>query len=342
MPTETYTYFQPETSNLRADYGGAAVLDGGDTAETDVITLTTRHICRALNLPDNGTHYLFQAGTASGADWLRVSDDLYSAISSHLTTAELASVVTVEPTGFSTSSKRPAFQPKARKKTLIVIGDSLSAGVSATNALEDAVAKQALDLIQITSSSTGEPADRGWENDIWALCNTALGSSSWANTNATGGEAGYPQRFDLAFNQRYRTLALNGGTDIYIHVWLGTNDLAYDTSLTGAQAWTRAETAIGQLTTEFPSVPIILGTAIRRSEANSLNDRLDDYNTLMRANYLSAGADHLVDYESANAAFNVNTGDSTNGALYASDGVHLTTAGYAQCASALRDVLVGS
>lgn len=331
MPIETYTYFQPDTP----------ALDGGDSAETDAITLTTRRICRALNLPDTGTHYLFQAGNDGTDDWLRVSDDLYTAISPHLTTSELASAVTSEPSGFSESSSVPAFQPKARKKTLIVIGDSLSAGVAATNDLEDAVSKQALDLIAATEASVGEPTDRAWENDTWAVCNTALGSASWANTNAGGGVAVYPQRFDLAFDQRYRTLALNGAADIYIHLWLGTNDLAYDTSLTGAQAWSRAETAIGQLNAEFPNVPILLGTAVRRSESVALNDRLDDYNVLMRANYVSAGADHLVDYETANAAFDVNTGDSTDVTYYSGDGVHLTAAGYAECAVVLRDVLVG-
>lgn len=341
MTIETYKYFIPESSNLRADYGGASIITGGDSAETDAITLTSRHICRELDLPANATHYLFQAGTAGGNNWLRVSDSLYPAISAHLTASELSSVVSIAPSGFSTSSAIPAFQPKSRKKTLIVIGDSLSAGVSAANALQDAVGKQALDLIQATTPSTGEPAERSWENDTWALCNTALGSSSWGNTNSGGGIAAYPQRFDLAFNQRYRTMALNGDTDIYIHIWLGTNDIAYDSSLTGAQAWGRAATAIGMIKIEFPAVPIILGTCIRRSESLTLNGRLQDYNDEMIANYQTAGADHLVRYDQSNPVFDLTTGDSANPTHYAGDGVHLTTAGYGACANVLRDVLVG-
>lgn len=340
MPIETYKYFIPETSNLRAEYGGAAIISGGDSAETDAITLTTRHICRALNLPAHATHYLFQAGTAGGNDWLRVSDSLYTSISPYLTAAELASVVSIAPSGFVNTSKIPAFQPKSRKKTLIVIGDSLHAGVAAAGALQDAVSKQALDLIQTTIASPNEPADRGWENDTWALCNTALGSSSWGNTNAAAGIAAYPQRFNLAFNQRYRTLVLNGDSDIYLHVWLGTNDITYDTSLTGVQVWSRAVTAIGQLKTEFPNVPVILGTCIRRSESVTLNGRLEDYNNEMIANYQSAGADYLVRYDQANPVFDLNTGDSTNLTYYAGDETHLTTAGYGACADELRNLLV--
>lgn len=340
MPTETYKYFQPESSNLRAAYGGGAIITGGDSAETDPITLTTRHLCRQLNLPANSTHYLFQAGVAGGVAWLRVSDNLYQSISPHLTTSELASVVSIAPSGFVTTSKIPAFQPKARKKTLLVIGDSLSAGVAAAGALQDAVGKQALDLIQSTKASTNEPTNRGWENDTWALCNTALGSSSWGNTNTAGGIAAYPQRFDLAFNQRYRTLTLNGDSDIYLHVWLGTNDITYDSSLTGAQVWGRAEAALIQLKTEFPNVPIILGTCIRRSESLTLNGRLQDYNNEMIANYQSAGADYLVRYDQANAVFDLNAGDSTNLTYYAGDETHLTATGYGACAIMLRDVLI--
>lgn len=340
MPTETYKYFQPESSSLRAEYGAGAIITGGDSAETNAITLTTRHLCRALSLPANATHYLFQAGTAGGSDWLRVSDDLYNSISPHLTASELSSVVSIAPSGFSTTSNIPTFQPKSRKKTLIVIGDSLSAGVAAAGALQDAVSKQALDLIQTTKASPNEPADRGWENDTWALCNTALGSSSWGNTNTSGGIAAYPQRFDLAYNQRYRTLALNGDSDVYIHLWLGTNDISYDPLLDGAGAWARAVVSINQIKAEFPSVPIILGTSIRRSESVTLNGRLQDYNNEMIANYQTAGADHLVRYDQSNAVFDLNTGDSTNLSYYAGDETHLTAMGYGACATALRNLLV--
>ncbi len=330
MPIETYKYFQPDVPTL----------NGGDSAETDAITLTTRRICRALNLPANGTHYIFQYGLSSGTDWIRVTDNMYPTIVPYLTASELSSVMSGAPSGFTTISEVPAFQPKALKKTLIVIGDSLHAGVSSAGGLQDAPSKQALDLIQTTKASIGEPADRSWENDTWALCNTALGSSSFANTNGVGGIASYPQRFDLAFDQRYRTFALNGGTDIYLHLWLGANDISYDSSLTGAQAWGRAVTAIGQLKTEFPAVPIILGTCIRRSESITLNGRLQDYNNEMVANYQAVGADHLVRYDQANPVFDLNTGDSTNLTYYAGDETHLTTAGYGACAAALRDLLI--
>ena len=338
--TQTYKYFEYEQTNLRAAYGGGSILNNGDSAELTPLSITQRHIMRELGYVKDGTQYLFRSGQVAGVEWARVSDEVYPAISSYLTAAEAASVVSSAPVGFSLTGDIPIFQPKARKKTIFVIGDSISAGVSTTQGLLDAPVAQAIVILDPTAiENTLEPADRCFEGAEWASCNLALGASSWGNTNAGGGIAVYPQRFDLAFNQRFRTLCLNGAEDVVLHVWLGTNDLAYDTGLTAAQVWARAETAIGQLTTEFPGVPIIMGTHIRRGEVSALNNRIADYNTLLAANYLTAGATHYADYAASHASFSPTTGDSDDLSVYAGDGVHPSTAGAGALAVTMAAVL---
>jgi len=340
MAAQTYKYFEYETGNLRSAYGGDAILSNGDSAEVDALTLTQRYIMDQLGYPDLGTNKLFRSGVVTSALWGRVSDELYPAISSYLTAAELASVVSSTPGGFTLSGTIPVFQPKPRKKTIFVIGDSISAGVSTTQGLADAPVAQAVVLLDATAVGNDlEPEDRGFEGQEWAACNLALGSSSWGNTNAGGGIAVYPQRFDLAFNQRFRTLNLNTPENVVLHVWLGTNDLAYDTGLSAADVWARAETSIGLLRTEFPDLPIVMGTHIRRGEVGALNTRIGDYNTLLRANYLTIGADDYVDYEVCHPDFSTSTGDSTT-ATYAGDGVHPSTVGAGYLAAALSTKLL--
>jgi len=334
---ETYKYFAYETGNLRSEYGGDAILSNADSAEIDSLTLTQRHIMRQLGYVKDGTDKLWRSGTVSGAQWARVSDNLYPAISSYLTTAELASVVSSAPVGFSLTGDIPVFQPKPRKKNVIVIGDSISAGVSTTNDLLDSPIAQAIaDLDPTAIENSLEPNDRCFEGLVWASCNLALGGSSWGNTNAGGGDAVYPKRFDLAWNQRFRTLCLNGEEQVALHIWLGTNDLSYDTGLSAAQVWARAETHIGNVRAEFPSVPIIMGTCIRRTEGSPLNTRIDAYNTLLRANYATIGADDYVDYATAHPSFDPLTGNSGDLTVYAGDNVHPSTAGAGHLATLLQ------
>lgn len=336
--TETYKYFQYEQTNLRSDYGGGAIVNNGDSAEVTPLTLTQRHIMRQLGYTKTGTNALWRSGTVTGVEWARVSDNLYPAISAYLTTAEAASVVSSAPIGFSLTGDIPVFQPKPRKKTIICIGDSISAGVSTTQGLLDAPIAQAIVILDPTAVENSlEPGDRCFEGIEYAACNLALGGSSWANTNASGNNT-YPYRFDLAFPQRIQTLCLNGTDDVMLHVWLGTNDLSYDTGLTAAQVWARAETYIGLLRDEFPNVPICMGTHIRRTEGSPLNTRINDYNTLLAANYLSIGATIYADYANSHADFNPLTGNSAS-ANYAGDGVHPSTAGAGLLAVTMADVI---
>ncbi len=345
MPAETYTYFRYESANLRAAYGGDALLDAGDSAEIYPLTLTQRHIATQLGWPASGTHYVCRSGkisTAPEQTWARVSSGLYPSISPYLTNSELASVTTTAPANFTLTGDIPSFMPKVRKQTIFTIGDSISAGVSTTNDLLDAPVALAMGMLDSTAVEHPlEPQKRGFEGVQWAACNLALGGSSWGNTNAAGGDAAYPKRFDLAFNQRFRTLPLNTTEKVICQIWLGTNDLAYDTSLTPDQVWTRATTQIGRMRTAFPNLKIVMGTLIRRTENAALLARLNSYNTLLRANYASIGADYFVDYEAAHPDFSTTSGGNSASSNYAGDGVHPSTAGAGFLATALKNFMLG-
>jgi lysophospholipase L1-like esterase len=346
MPTETYKYFRPESGNLRSSYGGGAIQNGGDSAEITPATLTIRHICTLLNLPASGTDQLFVQGVATDTfTYIRVSDLTYSAISAHLTSAEAASVVSTAPAGWTVNASVARFHPMSRRTTVIVRGDSISAGLGTTSGLPDQVySKQGIELIsgEVLSALPASASDkRELISKSYALHNLSLGGSSWANTVAQGlGEETYPKREDLAYNQRTGTLPLDDTRCIFVY-WLGTNDLAYDGTLTGAAAWTRAAARIASLRSAFPNVKIVMGTVVKRSEASSLNNRIHDYNVALRAGYVSAGANVLMDFEANVSAVNITTGVTTNTTIY-TDGTHLTTTGHALLAPVFRDAIVAA
>lgn len=324
MAVETYKYFVPDTF-LRADYGGAAIQNGGDSAEIAAYTLTQRYICRQLGLPANKTHYLFKIGTAAGVTYIRVSDNIYTTISAYLSAAELATVVSSAPVGFTLSSNTIQLQPSSKRTNLILRGDSISAGLGTTTGdTRDVFISQAIESISGEVLFSLDVAHRERISDNYKVVNIALGGSSWANTNVSG-ETTYPYREDLAYAQRTQTMPLDGGAanNIFTY-WLGTNDLAYESTLSGSDAWDRAASQIAELRTEFPALPIIICTAMKRSELAALNDRIDDYNVLMRANYLTAGASVLCDFEANVPEVNISTGDTTDTTYY-TDGTHITT-----------------
>lgn len=329
MAAETYYYFQPDT-NLRADYGGAAIQDGGDSAELTKSGLCMRHICKQVSVPNTGTRYLCEFGLVGGTtEWLKVSNHLYSAISSYLSTAEAATVTTTKPTGYTVSSANIKYQPYVGKTNIFVRGDSISFGTSTTSGKpDDTCWAQAIESLAGTTITYDDVVEyrQGYTAD-YGYHNIAIPSSSWANTQDNGGlnPITYPWREDLAYAQRTQTLCLGASLFVY---WLGTNDLAYDATLTGADCWTRASTRIAAFKTAHPSAKLIVATAIKRSSSTTLNNVLDAYNVLIRANYASAGADILCDFEANVSEVNIDTGDTTNLTVYAGDEVHLTTAGH--------------
>lgn len=325
MTTQTYKYFQPEASNLRSEYGGGAIQDNGDSRETSPATLTVRHIIKELGALANGTSQLSEIGVDGSANvWFKVSDNLYSSISTYLTTAETTSAQSSAPSGYTSQSTIAIPQPVANRTNIILRGDSISFGLGTTSGdTDDTVWGQALDDLDSGTLAYDANFTVGTGKE-YALVSQSLGSSSWANT-AGGGPATYPEREDLAYNQRIETMPIDTGIFVY---WLGTNDLAYDTGLSGADAWSRAASRIATFVSDFPNMKLIIATTIKRGELSALNDRIDAYNVAMRAGYASAGAHVLCDFEDNVSQVNIDTGDTTD-LTYYSDGVHLTTAGHA-------------
>lgn len=343
MATETYRWFRPDTK-LRS---GSTILVGSDTAECDAFSLMTRAVCNALGLPSGGTRHLFDRGNASdGFTYARVPELMWAAVSPYLTTAELATVVTTAPTGWGVATALAFLQPNPRKKSIILNGDSISQGLGTTSGdTRDVFLTQAINGISGETLIYGAPNYREGESKSFYVGNLGLGSSSWANTigqpdgNDANQAAQYPRRQDLSYEQRVSTLALNSVADRAIFIyWLGTNDLAYDTSLSGADVWQRVVTRITAFRSKFPSVKLAVGTTIKRSELTPLNSRINDYNNLMRANYASAGITALMDFEANVPQVNISTGNTGNTSVY-TDGVHLTTAGQGLLAPVARSVI---
>ncbi len=338
MAATTYKYWKPDP-NLRSDYGGAAIQDGGDSAEVSKMDLAQRHICREAGWPLGATRFIAEIGNDGSDDWMEISDDLYTGISSYLTATELTTVTSTMPAGYSATSKQIALQPYPDKTNIYLRGDSISAGLgtSSGNLIDTMVGQAADDLDTITWDSG---TVRHGVGDNYAVFSTALGSSSWGNTNSPNHE--YPEREDLAYPQRTQTIPLNGGNCIFIY-WLGTNDINYDSSKTGSDVWTRASTRIAALRSEFPNLKIIVCTLIRRGEDDPLtegtqNYKLNAYNVLARANYATAGADYLLDLDAASTELSVLNGDTTD-ITYYTDGTHLTTAGHALLVAATKTAI---
>lgn len=341
MAAETYKYFAYDT-NLRADYGGGAIPTGAGSLELTGLDYTQRYIMRELGYPKTGVNTLFRSGTVTGAVWAKVSDNLYPAIEPYLTASELASVVSTAPVGFTNTSTRPIMIPEPRRKNVIADGDSISAGTSTTGGLSDAPVAIAMRQLDATvDEHPTDPSLRSWVGLRWAGKNLAIGGSSWNNTVDTGDFELFPYRYALRYASQVQTLPLDTTERLVYDIWLGTNDLSYDSGLSADDAFARAETWIGTVRAEFPSLKIIANTLIRRSEVSALNDRIRDFNILMRANYATIGADYLVDNELAHADFSASTGNSAS-SNYAGDGVHLSTAGSTIIATAKQAAYVAA
>ena len=88
----------------------------------------------------------------------------------------------------------------------------------------------------------------------------------------------------------------------------------------------------------IPAIKIAITTIIKRSELSALNNRINDYNVLARANYLAAGADGLIDFEANIPQLNIATGDTTNTTYY-TDGTHVTTVSHGLMGAVARPVI---
>lgn len=342
MATETYKWFRPD-ANLRAIYGGGAIQAFGDSREVDPKSCTHRYVSKQLSVPSSGTRYLWEVGTATDTfTWIRVPDIFYTAISSLLSDAESATVVSTIPTGWVRGSVISILQPHPLKFNLWVRGDSLKAGLGTTEGdtrgtwpaqLINSIAGEALRWLN-TDYSEGT-------SDNYQLGNMSLGASSWANTvdQGTGGnEAVYPRREDLAFGQRTQTLPLFGRNIGFLYA-LGTNDLNYDGTVTGAAAWARAAARAAAFKAEFPNIKLGIETLYKRSELSALNNRINDYNVLVRANAAAAGFDKIFDSEALVPQVNIVTGNTADTTYY-TDGTHITTVTHGLIAAAHKQDMI--
>lgn len=344
MATETdFRYIQPDP-NLRSAYGGGAPQAFGDSKEITPRELTLRWVCKQRGLPANGTRFLWEVGLAGGVTWFKMSAALYTLIAGDLSAAEVATVTSTAPSGYAKQSVPAILQPDGRKITLVVRGDSISDGVGTTSGkANDTWYSQAINMM------SGETI--AWDDTVnytegrsksFKILNLALGSSSWDNSvgspdAADGNKATvYPRRESAAFNQRTKTLPLIGRRMKFLY-WLGTNDIAYDSSLSGEDAWARAVARINAFRAEFPDTPLALMTLIKRTELSSMNNRIGVYNNLMRSN---AGPLKItvLDPEAKVKEMNLTTGDTTNRTWYADD-THTNTAGNGLIATALKSDL---
>ena len=302
----------------------------------------------------SGTTLTFTSAPPSGTNnvtvtivVIRIADLLYPAISSFLASDEAASITTSAPSGFIVTSAYAIMNAVSLLYNLFVRGDSISAGTLTTSPSSSAVnayCKLAIELIsgEILKEVNPQTAYFGQEmiSKSYALNNFSIGSSSWDNSVGLGlDEEKYPRRETLAYAQRTRTLAMQNCRSIFMY-WLGTNDVAYDATVTGAIAYARAAARIAQFRTDFPNVKLMVGTLIKRSEQSALNSRLNDYNNLLRANYASIGVHVLCDFEANIPQMNISTGDTTNATYYNTDGIHPKNAGHALLAPVFKNALL--
>lgn len=343
MATQTYKYFKP-SAILRAAYGGGAVANNADTAEVDKQTLMIRELIRQTNSINNGTSQLSLLATDAASDvWAKVSDNVYSGFSSYLTVDELATVSSTAPVGYTASSLIALLMPDPNKLNIFLTGDSITDGLGADGVKKDIYIVQALKFITGETPVFSEN-DRVVDFKNYRIINNALGGSSNDNQVDTGGGTNaYPLVERLRFPQRLQTCPLK--TNDIIYIWLGTNDLNYDTTQTGATVWARLQTTIGNYRAQFPTQKIAVATIIKRlsdSPTSALNTKINNLNILIRAGAISAGADFVSDHESV-SVLSVANGLVTNTTYY-TDQTHITTAahiliGQGPCATALTPYL---
>lgn len=332
MAVEPYKYFQPDV-NLRPAYGGGAAIIYGDTRDVTPRELTLRWICKQMGLPAQGTRFLWEVGLAGGVEWFKVSDLHYTAISPYLSTSELATVTSTAPSGFARSSMQGRMQPDDDLITYIHRGDSIGAGtLTITGDTRDTLVAQAINLM--AGETLAWDDTNGYtegHSKSFRLLNPSIGSSSWDNSvgrpdaGDADGATQYPRREKLAFPQRIKTLPLRGRKMKFGYA-LGSNDIAYDASVTGAIAWARAQTQLADFRAEFPDQPLCMWTVIKRSSLSSLNSRISFFNDFVRGGASTWGYT-VMDQEALVPEFNIVTGDTTNTTIYNTDEVHPKTAG---------------
>jgi lysophospholipase L1-like esterase len=293
------TYFRPDP-NLRAAYGGGAIMLDGSSQETNPSDMTCRQIAKSLGVVQKGVEYSLRMGTATvptaGTAWLYCPDSDYALISGFLTAAELATVTTTAPTGFAANNNRPAFSPSSSKPNILFVGDSITAGVGYGASTETETRPFKTLMLLNGATGPGFVTNKVYNTPQYRAFNNGIGSSSFANTQPPDND--FLKVWLQRRAQALDTLPLSTGVKNIMVVSLGTNDMAYDASVTGAICWARAQAMLTAIRAAHGgNLKVIVATQIKRSEAASPNNRLNDFNVLMRANWASVGFDGLADIE---------------------------------------------
>jgi hypothetical protein len=188
--------------------------------------------------------------------------------------------------------------------------------------------------------------DRLFLGDKIAVHKIAVGGASYANTVGTEDQVDFIHVFNLKYNQIYKTMNLN--TNSAILIGFGTNDTAYDTSLTAQELFDIEKDAILKFKEDHPNTKIIAVTDIRRTDDTTLNQRIHDFNQKRRdpaTGCLSYGVDYLCDFadpSKTHANFHPLTGTITTGAngLFADgDVVHPSKLGHYYLSKPLIPIL---
>jgi lysophospholipase L1-like esterase len=294
-------YFQPD-ANLRSAYGGGAVYENTSSQDTTKSDMTQRHITKTLGVNKAGAEFLLRRGTTSSGTvpWLYFEDADHSIIQPLLSTAENATLTATTPAGFAAESGTPKFSLSSYKRNIITIGDSITAGMGyGATTFSDTFQWKMLPLLTGYAGTRVNVNDNSGPKDCttFRLYNHGIGSSNFNNTEPPNND--YDHVWYQRRAQQLFTMVLPSHLPTIMTVWLGTNDIAYDGTVTAAACWARAVEFHDAVRTALPSnLKLIMVTALKRGDSVSGNNPvLNDYNDLIRANAVSEGFDAIADVE---------------------------------------------
>jgi hypothetical protein len=371
---ETYWYITCKTDNLRSVNGGNAIVLGSTGDNVAPSTLTQRQTIKEISsMVTNRTVALCRAGNIDVggnvvlSKGLKVSTALKNALQPYLDSSVewiVDSNPATSPTetnpfiNSSSGNGTPCeFQINPNLFTVFIAGDSIDYGVGIKTPTSTEIytlnfdgadefhysrlAMEAVDTnvvsesFVVTKYPTQPQNDTVFYGDKMMINKVAVGGASYANTVGTEDQIDFIHVFNLKYNQLYRTLNLNSNTAILMG--FGTNDAAYDTSLTAAELFKIETDAIELFKLHHPQCKIIAVTDIKRTDDTTLNNRIHAFNELRRdpvTGSISHGADYLCDFADpaqTHAHFHPLTGTISTGAngLFADgDVVHPSKLGH--------------
>jgi hypothetical protein len=310
-----YSCFDPALASKTTITSLSATQSGPDLTE---YTVALRKIMDGLGWAKGATRDIFQTWTDSRLNvWYGFPERYYAQIQPLLNTVENASL-TQSSSGLTRQPTNPEFLIDFSKLNIIFVGDSISAGLGygastsaetlewqALTQMAGNVGKGIWDGSSFSPilGPSGSQSQRCIETRTTIALNKAQGSGSFSNIDTSNNsERKYFYIWQDMVYHKILTLPTPPAGKFYIlNLWLGTNDIAYDSNQTGATVWARAVTFINAVRSKFSSsqMKIVMCTNIRRYSASqsTMDTKQDAYNVLIRANALSNGVDAICDFE---------------------------------------------